>query len=96
MNTLIRLAKKCKGDVTLKINEHRSMYRSVKEEIEILRLLGADEEDLPTDIANKMIEKDIIIDVTFYPDTMVGFFRILHWDMNEVERQVNEWLEENK
>ena len=43
-----------------------------------------DEDDISKDVLQKMIEKDTIIELTFYPDTPVGSYIIYGYDLDLV------------
>lgn len=96
MNFIDKLSKKCKVSVSLKINSHREDYKSLVDYLAELRMCGFDEEDFSLEVENQILSNDNIIELNWYPHTPIGFFRIIHFDMNEVEKQVNEWLEENQ
>ena len=84
----------CKCSITLLINSHKDYYQSVEEYISDDRAIGSitDEEDLPTDVYNKMVELDTVIELQFYPETPIGFYKIYHYDYNEAIKKAFEIL----
>lgn len=73
----------CKYSVNLTINSHRDYYKSVKEYIEELELLGNEViEDLDKDVYIKMQKTDTIINIQCYPDTTLGSYSIYHYDLD--------------
>ena len=88
MEKLNELISKCKCSVGLDINVHRDYHESVETYLELPRL-SEDKQDVYTEILQKMIELDTIVELQFYPDTSVGFYKIHHYD---VEMTIDEAL----
>lgn len=82
MDGLETIISKCKYSVTLSINEHRDSYCSLEDYLEAINY----KEDIKKDVLDKMIELDRMVMLQFYPDTPVGFFVIIHHDINEAIR----------
>ena len=74
---LIALLARCKCGVHLSVNEHRDGYETIEQALENL-----DGFDVPPDVRAKIIETDTLVDLHFYPDTPVGFYKILHYDID--------------
>lgn len=70
------LVKKCKADVILTFNEHKSNYESVAD-----HYYHAGNEPSP-EVFEEMKKRDTIIELQFYPDSTVGFYLIYHYDLN--------------
>lgn len=81
LNKLIEL---CKYSVHLTINGHRDYYKTAGQYFN-----KNPEEDIEPDVYEKMKELDTIIEVQYYPDTPVGFYKIYHYDL---ERAIDEAL----
>jgi len=98
VDKLKELISMCKCGVFLTINEHRDYYQTAAETIkEILEHEHIDEEDLPRDIQEKMIETDTIINVHVYPDTPIGFYDIYDYDLDRaIDRALQAVKEEHK
>ncbi len=81
MEKLEKLLGKCNGGVFLTVNEHRNYYQTAEE-----ALLEKDGYECPPEIEPEvrktMIEKDIIIELQFYPDTPIGSYSIYHHDLD--------------
>ena len=78
MDKLKELLARCKCGVHFTINGHRGVYEDVTTALDDLVSCGF---DIEPDIRQKMIETDTIIDLHFYPDTPVGFYKVLHYDL---------------
>ncbi len=92
MNNLKNLMARCKCGVYLSLNEHRDYYASAEERLKELSSFGPLE--VPEEVLKKMIETNTIIDLYFYPDTPVSFYKILHYDIVEALKIALEILEE--
>lgn len=82
-NKLNELIARCKCGVHLTINAHRDVYISAKEELEKLDSMECPPE-ITKDVREKMIEKDTIIDLQFYPHTPIGFYNLYHHDLGTI------------
>jgi len=91
MDKLQELIKRCKCGVHLSINMHRDMYHTVPEHLEEWELFEK-LEDLDADVRAKMIETNTIVDLQFYPDTPIGFFNVVHYDVDLAIDQALECL----
>ena len=80
MDKLKLLMERCKCGVHLTINNHRNLYVSVVEMLDDLVSIGFDDAIDPH-IREKIIETDTIIDLHFYPDTPIGFYKVIHYDL---------------
>lgn len=88
MEKLQELISKCNGSVYVGVNEHRDTYESIPEYI--LSLSGHDEDlqeetidEIGINVYKKMISLDTVVVVRFYPDTPVGFWQIIHYDLQQ-------------
>jgi hypothetical protein len=79
MERLLEIIEVFKASVTLRVNDHKDMYQSVKEYVEDQGWI-----DVEDDVLEGMIEKDSIIDLHFYPVTPIGFYNITHYDLDYV------------
>lgn len=82
MNKFEELLSLCNGDVHLTVNAHKSSYETVEKYFETLFIL--DDElysEIGDDIFAKMIEFDMIVDLTFYPIMSIGSYSIYHYDV---------------
>lgn len=76
MKKINNLKNICKGEVSLVINEHRNNYFTVEDWLEELDIQG-----VPPEVMEEMCKRDVVVDLWFYPDTPVGFYRVLHYDV---------------
>lgn len=83
---LMRLVKRCKGDVSVTFNGNRMNYQSAAEYL-------AEQEGLdPADVA-AMVANDLIVEVQFYPDTPVGFHVVTRPTLNAAVAKALEILD---
>jgi hypothetical protein len=80
MDKLTLLLNRCKCGVHLTVNDHRDVYQTAKQAIEDLESMGHTVDD--ADVRAKMVDLDTIVDLHFYPDTPVGFYKVLHYDLD--------------
>ena len=88
MKELEKLIALCKGSVSLNINPHRDVYESI-------------EEYLPADVQrieefNKIVEKDILVEIIFYPDTPVANYTVYDYDIKRAIETAMEIMKEIK
>jgi hypothetical protein len=79
MDKLTKLLAHCKCGVRLEVNEHRNMYESAEEALYELKAQG---EEISDDVCARIIETDTLISLICYPDTPIGFYHILHYDLD--------------
>lgn len=94
MDKLKALMARCKCGVHLTINDHRDVYKPVAEALDDLEACGFD--DLAPEVRAKIIETDTLIDLHFYPDTPVGFYKVLHYDLDAALDEALECLSPNE
>jgi hypothetical protein len=87
MERLKFIVNRCKGEVSITINEHKSSYMSVSEYFEHDLPSKDDVDDL---VLKEMRERDTIIRVQFYPDTPIGFHVVFHYDVDEALKKARE------
>lgn len=78
---LQRLLARCKAGVHLTINEHRDYYHSAEHALEDLACHSCPPEIDP-EVRAQIIASDTIVDLTFYPDTPIGSYQIVHHDLD--------------
>lgn len=76
---LDKLLSLCKCEVSVEVNTHRNYYESVGQYVRGARDLG----EIPDSIFYEMVKRDTVVKVQFYTHTPVGFFSVLHYDVNE-------------
>lgn len=80
MDKLKKLLSKCKCSVCLEVNKHRDYYQTVEDYLSDMECGGPI--DVDQEVRDKMIELDTVVEVQFYPDTPIGFYNILHYDLD--------------
>lgn len=80
---LKKLLDRCKCGVFLKVNDHRNIYESVKMALDEYALYECPP-SYDDEVRAKMIETDTIIDLHFYPDTPIGSYHLIHYDLDAV------------
>lgn len=81
MDKLKLLMSHCKCGVYLTVNEHRDYYQSAEVKLEEYAV-----RECPPDISDEtragIVKTDTIIDLQFYPDTPIGFYHVIHYDLD--------------
>jgi hypothetical protein len=84
MERLKYIIDNCKAGVYLDINSHKDNYESVENYIETMKTVLEDfVEDVGQDIISEMIKRDIVVNLTFYPNTPIGKYDIYHYDLDK-------------
>lgn len=87
MNKLKELLSKCEASVSITVNQHRDYYQSVKDYIEEQAQLDEELiEEIGLDIYEEMKKTDTVIEIQAYPDTPIGSYRVMHYDIDEAVR----------
>jgi hypothetical protein len=84
MDALRLLLERCKCGVYLHVNEHRDDYETATGKLAYLQLESPPE--ISDDVREGIIRTDTIVDLQFYPDTPIGFYKIVHYDVEEALR----------
>ena len=82
MDNLKKLIERCKCGVFISVNKHRDYYQSVAVSLQEMAEQRECPPEIPDDIRQKMIEKDTIVEVHFYPNTPITFFEVFHYDLD--------------
>lgn len=78
---LTQLLARCKCGVFLTVNEHRDCYESPEQRLEWY----ADLECPPTisdDVRAGILSSGNIVDLHFYPDTPIGSYHVVHFELD--------------
>ena len=89
MKKLQTLIEKCKCGVHITVNGHRDYYETVEQYFEEDPMMEKDFEDIEANVYEKMKELNTIVELQYYPDTPVGFYKIYHYD---IEKAIDEAL----
>lgn len=79
---LARLIARCKAGVHLTVNEHRNYYESAEHRIDDWYAGLECPPTIDAETRRLMIETDTIVDLIFYPDTPIGSYHIVHYDLD--------------
>ena len=82
MHKLYKLIDRCKCGVDIAVNNHKNYYETVEQHFKSNPILEDYLSDIDADIYQKMKDFDTIIEIHFYPDTAVGFYKIFHYDLD--------------
>lgn len=85
-DSLKKLLEHCKCGVFLVINEHRDYYETPAERLDWY----ASQEcppNISADVRAGILNSGTIVDLTFYPDTPIGSYQIVHHDLDEALTQ---------
>ena len=78
MERLKELISKAKCGVYIEVNKHKDYYESV-----YTHITPEKQDDIPSDILDKMIELDTCVRLQVYPNSPIGFFVIYHYDLEK-------------
>ena len=81
MEKLNKLTQRCKCGVHLAVNLHRDYYETVEQHFKSNPIDEKDLEDIDKDVYEKMKETNTIIELQYYPDTPIGFYKVYHYDL---------------
>jgi len=76
MDKLQKLLARCKCGITINIDDHKNSYETAAAALETLEACGI---EIDADVKAKIIETDTLIDLQFYPDTPIGFYKVIHY-----------------
>ena len=92
MTDIERLLARCKCGVYLTVNEHRDDYRSPAEWLDSYASL-----ECPPDISDEVragiLSSGNIVDLHFYPDTPIGSYHLVDFDVASALRRALALLE---
>lgn len=93
------LISKCKATIYVTINGHKNDYQSVegyiKDFITDLKIGNDEDVDISTEVYDKMVALDTIIEIQAYNHTPVGFYKIYHYDYEKAVEEMNKILDTN-
>ena len=81
MERLIYLSSKCKGGIILTIDGHKGCCTTIDKYINTPEFCGCKDGDIEDWIKDKIIELNTIVELQFYPDSPIGFYKIYHYDI---------------
>ena len=81
MEKLKKLIEICKCGVHITVNSHRDYYETVEQHFKGNPIMEEDLEDIEPDVYEKMKELNVIVELQYYPDTPIGFYKVYHYDI---------------
>lgn len=81
MEKLLDLISKCKGEVHILVNGHRSSYMTVREWWKEYSEYDRGVATLDKEILLEMVSRDSVVEVQFYPLTPIGSYTVYHYDL---------------
>ena len=88
LDDLAVILNRCKCGVHIEINVHRNYYQTAAEALE-----AEEQVDIDPDVRQRMIDTNTIADVQAYPDTPIGSYRVLHFDVRMALGMIRQILE---
>lgn len=89
---LQRIVDGCKASVHVNVNDHRSVYATVRQWLEDT---GVDDEDVSPEVRAEMIRLDRTVQIFMYVSTPVGSYVIYHHDLELALDEALKVLAEN-
>ncbi len=75
------LKEKCKGGVIITMNPQRSNYESCAEYFADQPQYG-EINGIDSDVFEKMLKENVMVEIQFYPETPIGFNKVYHYDIS--------------
>lgn len=83
---------KCKCGVFFTANEHRDYYEKAEEWLIGQMQDQEDIDEISKEVWEEMIKRDNVLVLQFYPNTPIGFYKIFHYDYDELIKKAKEIL----
>ncbi len=89
----IKLINNCKASIHLTVDNHKDHYECIHEYIKTLEFCDDEFYDsFDKNVIDKCKELDTIIELTFYPHTPIGSIEFIHYDLELLIKEVEEYL----
>lgn len=83
MEKITRILNRAKAGLYMTVNEHKDTYEPIEKYISHLSAVNSTLiKDTGKDVIAKIIELDNIVEIQVYPDTPIGFYRVVHYDLD--------------
>jgi len=89
LEKLSKLLQNCKCGIYLHINVHRNYYETVEQYFRDNPRIEKDLDNIDSDVYEKMKETNTIIELQYYPNTPIRFYKVYHYDL---EKAIDEAL----
>lgn len=80
-----------KAGFSLEINKHKGYY----EKIDAVVAEYVEEGSLEQSVGDEIIKLDNLVDLQCYKDTPIGFYRVIHYDLDEAINKMYEAYKEH-
>ena len=87
MEEFVQIISMCKSSVHLTVNEDTSEYKSTEQFLDDYAAFNEDYANIPADVRSEMIARKMVIHLQFYPDTSIGSYSVIHYDLAFVLRE---------
>ena len=84
---LQKLFDKCKCSVIIDYNQHKAVYENIKD-----YLTRFEKDEINPEVYKEIIKRDQIVELQFYPDTPIGFYLLIHYDLSKAIEEANNIL----
>lgn len=92
MKELQEIVDFCRGEVSVDFNSHRGRYQTTEEYLkELQELLDIDDFSSP-EVKQEIISRDQIVELIAYPNTPVGSYRVIHYDLGGAVKEMKQIL----
>lgn len=88
------ILRRCKCGVFFTSNEHKNYYEKVEDWLVEQMEEQSDIDEVGKEVWDEMIKRDNVLVLQFYTHTPVGFYKIFHYDYDELIKQANNILDE--
>ena len=82
MDNLKALIARCKGGVYIEINPHHASYHDARYHLDHYYRDMECPPEISDEVRAGILANDSIIDLDFYPDTPVGSYQVVHYDLD--------------
>lgn len=86
------ILQRCKCGVFFTANEHKDYYVEAEQWLIDACQNQEDVDEIGKNVWEEMIKRDNILTLQFYPNTPIGFYRIYHYDYDELIKKAKEIL----
>jgi len=80
VDKLLELMSLCKCGISISINDHKDVYQTAEQRLADMEATGQ-LDDVDQQVIACIIERDCLIQIFAYPDTPVGNYACVHYDL---------------
>jgi hypothetical protein len=93
MYALKTLLGRCKGGVFLTVNEHKNYYDTIEKTLQDYAEMPCPPE-FTEEVLSGIHRTGNVVDLQFYPDTPIGSYHIVHYDLDDALKIAIECVKE--